>query len=104
MNESILRKLAISFMIALLVAIPILIYLVVATWVAQRFAETAFLIGISFVLVGEIVYFFERAFAPGEIWRTRDGFKVGLIKSNSGREESSSSKNEESASRMAKNQ
>ncbi|MCJ2564507.1 MAG: hypothetical protein LN417_10550 [Candidatus Thermoplasmatota archaeon] len=87
MNENTLRKLAVLFMIALLAAISVMVYLVVETWVAKRFAETAFLMGISFVLAAEIVYFFERAFTPGEIWWTKEGHKAGLIHSNPNEEE-----------------
>jgi hypothetical protein len=58
---------------------PVLFYFVVASFFEEAYAESAFLIGVSFVLVAQLVYYFERAFTPAEIWRTKDGFMVRLI-------------------------
>ncbi|MFQ6106315.1 MAG: hypothetical protein ACE5QF_01820 [Thermoplasmata archaeon] len=99
MNEGTVKRLAVSFKITLLIILVVLVYLVVESWLAERFAETAFLIGISFMLVAEIVYFFERAFTPGETWWTIDGYKAGLIENSPGEEEPPSA--EEPSSRKA---
>jgi hypothetical protein len=90
MNEDTLKRMAVVFMTTLLVIVVVLVYLVAQTWSEERFAETAFLTGISFVLVAEIVYFFERAFTPGEIWWTKGGDKVAMIGSSPSGEEGES--------------
>ena len=102
MDESTVRRAAILFMVTRFAMTPVLLYFVVASFYEEAYAESAFLIGVSFVLVAQLVYYFERAFTPAEIWRTKDGFMVRLIGekppkelSNSGEEEGSASSSTE---------
>jgi hypothetical protein len=86
LNDETLQKLALAFMTVLMIIIPVLFYFLVMAFLAKSYAVTAFLIGISFVLVAQLIYYFERAFTPGEVWRTRDSYMVRFIGDKRARE------------------
>ena len=75
--------------------LPIVFYFMAASYLEEAYAESAFLIGVSFVLIAQLVYYFERAFTPAEIWRTKDGFMVRLIGEKRAKEVSASDQVEE---------
>ncbi|MHA2163617.1 MAG: hypothetical protein ACXABF_14460 [Candidatus Thorarchaeota archaeon] len=79
MNDDTLKKTAITFIVIDLAILVLLFALIVQAFLSESYPETAFLIGVSFVLVAQLVFFFERAFTPDEIWWTKDAFKVRLI-------------------------
>ncbi len=98
LNDETLQKLALAFMTVLLIILPILFYFLVLAFLVESYAVTAFLIGISFVLVAQLIYYFERAFTPGEVWRTRDSYMVRFIGEKRAREKAASSEEESSDS------
>jgi hypothetical protein len=79
MDESTVRWAAISFMVTTLAMAPVLFYFLVVSFYEGAYAESAFLMGVVFVLVAQLVYYYERAFTPAEIWRTKGGFMVRMI-------------------------
>ncbi|MFQ5884973.1 MAG: hypothetical protein ACE5IO_07725 [Thermoplasmata archaeon] len=87
MNAETLRKLAFSFMLVVLVIIPVLLYFMVQSFLAKEYPEAAFLIGICFILVAQLIYYYEKAFTPAEIWWTRKSLMVRPIEKNSVEEE-----------------
>jgi hypothetical protein len=79
MDKSTVRRAAIVAMLVTFAFLPMVFYFMVASFLEEAYAESAFLIGVSFVLIAQLVYYFERGFTPAEIWRTKDGFMVRLI-------------------------
>ncbi|MCK5291314.1 MAG: hypothetical protein KAR39_04810 [Thermoplasmata archaeon] len=95
MDESTVRHAATVSLLATFAFLPIVFYFMAVSYLEEAYAESAFLIGVSFVLIAQLVYYFERAFTPAEIWRTKDGFMVRLIGEKPAEDVSSSGQVEE---------
>ena len=104
MDESTVRHAAIVSLLATFAFLPIVFYFMAVSYLQEAYAESAFLIGVSFVLIAQLVYYFERAFTPAEIWRTKDGYMVRLIGEKPAEEVSSSGQAEEPSEEASEKQ
>jgi hypothetical protein len=104
MDESSLRSTAVLFLLTTVAMLPIMLFFVIVSFYEEAYAESAFLMGVSFILTAQLVYYYERAFTPGEIWRTVDGFMVRRIGERSVKNESASNEEQEPSQTPDENQ